>query len=41
MGLELKGKVRAVDTNLDVTFILMGFRAKRLDKINQGKTIHG
>lgn len=38
MGLELKGKVRIIDINVNVTFILMVFRAKRLDKINQGKT---
>lgn len=41
MGLELNGTVRATDKNLDVIFILMGFRAKRLVKINKGKPIDG
>lgn len=41
LGSELKGKVRDVDINLDDAFILMVFRVKRLDKINQGKTIDG
>lgn len=39
MGLQLKEKVRAIDTNLDITFILMVFRAKSLDKINLGKPV--
>ena len=39
MGLQLKEKVRATDTDLDITFILMVFRAKSLDKLNLGKTV--
>ena len=39
MGLQLTEKVRAIGTNLDITFILMVFRAKSLDKINLGKTV--